>query len=129
MKNSMIMVIFLAMCGIVSMGKDLASPPLQIEGTKLPTQSDAKRVAFEAYVKKMNLEILAEEGVREREIAIVTLGYDVRDFAAKGERIWEVRVLTIEGRLRSIVWINPNTEKVYFICGPWDEKNKSENKK
>jgi hypothetical protein len=106
--------------GLNAMGKDLAAPPLRIEGAKVSAQADAKRIAFEAYAKKMRAEILANESVQD--IAIVTLGYDVRDFAAKGERIWETRVLTIEGRLRAIIWVNPRSESVHFVCGPWEEK-------
>ncbi len=93
-------------------------PSLQIEGVKVSTQADAERIAFEAYAKKMHAEILPNEGVQD--IAIVTLGYDVRDFAKKGERIWEARVMTDEGRLRAIIWVNPRSEKVHFVCGPWE---------
>ncbi len=118
-----IMTCLLAM-GINAMSRDIDAMSPQIEGTKLPTQSDAKRVAFAAYMKRMQLEILAEEGVREREISVVTLGYDVPGFAAKGERIWEARVLTIEGGLRAILWVNPRSEDVHFVCGPWKTKTK-----
>ncbi len=117
------LIICLLAMAINTMSGDIATEPFCMEGTKVRTQSDAKRVAFAAYVEKMQLEILAEEGVREREITIVTLGYDVRDFAAKGERIWEARVLTIEGRLRAIIWVNPRSENVHLVCGPWEEKN------
>lgn len=112
----------LLVMGVNTMGRDLAAKPLQIEGTKVSAQADAKRVAFAAYLKKMKIEILAEEGVREREITVVTLGYDVPGFASKGERIWEARVLTIEGGLRAILWVNPRSEDVHFVCGPWEVK-------
>ena len=106
--------------GVNTMGRDLAAKPLQIEGAKVSAQADAKRIAFEAYVKKMRAEILANEGVQD--MAVVTLGYDVPGFAPKGERIWEVRVLTIEGGLRAILWVNPRSEDVHFVCGPWKTK-------
>lgn len=120
MKASTVIMVCLLTLGVDAMGRDLSAPPLQIEGAKVSLQADAKRIAFEAYAKKMRAEILANESVQD--IAIVTLGYDVRDFAAKGERIWEARVLTIEGRLRAIIWVNPRSEGVHFVCGPWEEK-------
>ncbi|MGI6494608.1 MAG: hypothetical protein ACOX5G_00680 [Kiritimatiellia bacterium] len=97
-----------------------AAKPLQIEGTKVSAQADAKRIAFEAYAKKMRAEVLANEGVQD--ISVVTLGYDVPGFATEGERIWEARVLTIEGKLRAIIWVNPRSEDVHFVCGSWEEK-------
>ena len=121
MRAFTLIVVWLLAMGVSVMGKDLAAPPLRIEGTKVEAQVDAKRIAFEAYAKKMHADILANESVQD--IAIVTLGYNVRDFAAKGERIWEARVLTIEGKLRAIIWVNPRSESVHFVCGPWEEKN------
>lgn len=104
----------------MSAGQDLSAPPLQIDGAKVATQASAKQVAFDAYAKKMHANVLANEGVRT--IVIVTLGYDVRDFAAKGERVWETRVMTIDGSLRAIIWINPSSGKIHFVCGPWEER-------
>ncbi|MDX9862370.1 MAG: hypothetical protein RBS99_15785 [Rhodospirillales bacterium] len=103
-----------------TIGRDLAAKPLQIEGAKVSAQADAKRIAFEAYAKKMRAEILANESVQD--MAVVTLGYDVPGFASKGERIWEARVLTIEGGLRAILWVNPRSEDVHYVCGPWEAK-------
>jgi hypothetical protein len=104
---------------IYARGRDLSDPPLRIEGTKVSTEVDAKDLGFKAYMQKMRLEVTATEGVRN--IDIITLGYDVSNFAKKGERIWEVRVRNLEGELRAIMWINPGTEKVYFGCGAWEE--------
>ena len=106
--------------GVNAMGRDLAAKPLQIEGTKVSAQADAKRIAFEAYAKKMRAEVLANEGVQD--ISVVTLGYDAPGFATEGERIWEARVLTIEGKLRAIIWVNPRSEDVHFVCGSWEKK-------
>ena len=100
--------------------QDLSAPPLQIAGAMVSTQANAKQIAFEAYAKQMHAEVLFNEGIQT--IAIVTLGYVVRDFATKGERIWEARVMTIDGSLRAIIWVNPNSARVHFVCGPWEEK-------
>ena len=106
--------------GVNTLGRDLSAMPLQIEGAKVSAQADAKYIAFEAYAKKMHAEILSNESVQD--IAIVKLGYDIPEFAAKGERIWEARVLTIEGELRAIIWVNSRSGEVHFVCGLWEEK-------
>ena len=58
------------------------------------------------------------------------LGIDVPKFASKGDRIWEVRYILMNGELRVIAWINPKTADVYFVIGPWiaDEKKSNEGK-
>lgn len=61
----------------------------------------------------MHGEILATEAVHD--IAIIVLGYDVPDFAPAGARIWELRVKTIEGGLRAVIWVNPQSEQVRFV--------------
>ncbi len=114
-----ILFFLIAACGN-GMQRDLASPPLQIEGTKISQQSDAKRIALDAYIRKMRFELLATEAVQD--ITVITLGYDVRGFAAKNDRIWEARVKMISGQLRSIIWANPNSGNVRFVCGPREEK-------
>lgn len=108
--------------GLVAGARDLTAPPLKIDGAKVSTQAEAKRLAFDGYVKKMQASVLATESVRD--IAIIKLGYDVTDFAAKGEKLWEARVKTLEDELRAIIWINPNTEKVHFVVGPWGSEER-----
>ncbi len=100
---------------------DMSAPPVQIDGAKVSDQAGAKRIAFDAYVKKMRTEISATEGVQNISIVIVRLGFDVRDFAVTGDRIWETRVMTVEGLLRAIIWVHPFSEQVHFVCGPWKE--------
>jgi hypothetical protein len=106
--------IFLSM---VSIAGDLTPTTLEIEGTKISTEAEAKRFASDNYIKKMQLNVLATESIRE--ISIIKLGFDIKNFANKGEKLWEARVKTIEGELRAIIWINPKTEKAQFVIGPW----------
>ena len=112
----------LLVIGFDTLGRDLTAKPLRIEGAKVAAETDVKRLAFSAYVDKMPLGILASEGVQD--FAIVKLGYDIPGFAAKGERIWEARVTADLDELRAILWVNPRTEAVHFVCGPWDSVKK-----
>jgi hypothetical protein len=102
--------------------RDLAAPPLRIEETKVSEQNAAKHIAFEGYVKKMRTQILSTESVQN--ISVITLGYDIPMFASRGDRIWEARVMTIEQELRAIIWINPKTKAVHFVCGPYFAEEK-----
>ena len=90
----------------------------KIENAKVCSQDDAKRIASDAYLKKMQLNVSATESVQD--ISIIKLGYNVKDFVSKGQKLWEVRIKTIEDELISIIWINPYTEKVRFVSGPWE---------
>ena len=100
--------------------EQLTLSPLSIEGTNTSSEAEAKQIARDNYADKMGISLMAEEGVRR--ISIITLGYDVPDFAKRGEVIWEARVMAFFDReLRAILWINPKTEKVHYLCGPWDE--------
>lgn len=120
MRIIIVLIICLITSGGIAKERNLATPPLEIQGARVSLQSDAERIAFVAYVNKMKAKVLATEGVQNMDI--VTLGYDVHDFAIKGERIWEARIMTIDGLLRAIIWINPRSEALHFVCGPWEEK-------
>lgn len=119
---SKFMIIILCLMGLsaIAMARDLTAPVLKIEGTKVASQAEAKRLAFDSYVKKMKVNILSTESVQE--ITIIKLGYEILGFASKGELLWEARVKTLAQELRAIIWINPRTEKVYFVSGPWEAK-------
>jgi len=117
------------MCCLIGMAssalsRDLAAPPLRIEGTEVSEQNAAKHIAFDGYVKKMRAQVLSTESVQN--ISVITLGYDVPKFASKGDRLWEARVMTIEQELRAIIWVNPKTKAVHFVCGPWGAEEKQE---
>lgn len=96
------------------------SAALQIDNARIAHEADAKRIAFDAYVKKMHGEIMATEAAHD--IAAIVLGYDVPDFARAGARIWEIRVKTIEGGLRAVIWVNPKSQQLRFVCGAWDSR-------
>ena len=94
---------------------------LSIPGMKVSQASDAVRIADKMYSNKVR-GIMANEGAGH--ISIITMGYDVPGFCTIGDVLWEVRVHSrdVNGSnlLRSIMWIHPQTENVYFICGPWE---------
>lgn len=103
----------------LAIGANLISSPLSIKGTEISSEAEARQFARDSYTRKMGTRLMAEEGIRQ--IDVITLGYDVPNFADRGEKIWEARVMAFFDReLRAILWINPRTEKVHFVCGPWD---------
>ncbi|MDO8735084.1 MAG: hypothetical protein Q7K21_08015 [Elusimicrobiota bacterium] len=112
-----ILLLSLVMCVSISKEIDLAKPKKIIKGAKVEQELQVKHIASDEYFKKMKFKILADEGIRD--ISIVKIGYDVDGFAKKGENIWEARVLTLNGELRAIIWVHPNTGKVYFVTGAW----------
>lgn len=97
------------------LARDLSRPPLQIEGTKIANSLQARKIAMKAYMAKMDYKLSATAGVRD--IDIIKLGYDVKDFGKKGDRIWEARITDLE-ELQATLWIHPVTEKIYFIHAP-----------
>ena len=103
------------------------SVALEITGAKISKADDASRIAIGAYLHKMR-GISAYEAPDNP--SIIKLGFDVPDFAKSGDKIWEVRIfltMTADGThvLRAILWVNPNTENVQYICGPWTENEEA----
>lgn len=127
MKSLSIILACLVIVGVNALGGNLSAPPLEIKGAKVALEKDANRIALNAYVKKMRLGILANEGVHQ--VSIIKLGFDLPNFAAKGDTLWEARVTTIENEVRAILWINPKTEEVYFVIGPWVNETEAKRKK
>jgi hypothetical protein len=91
----------------------------KFEGSEVASPNAARELALKEYLRKMEA-MLANEGIRS--VSIVKLGYNIPEFANKGERIWEVRVGAYLDEFRSIIWINPTTAKVRFLTGPWEER-------
>lgn len=105
------------------LGTVRANAEKAFQGSKINNYRKAERTAFDAYSMRM------KEGVSSMEApggsSIITLGYDVPGFGKEGQKVWEVRIteMTVvpEFALRSIVWIQPDTGDVHFVCGPWDD--------
>jgi len=90
---------------------------LRIEGARLSIQVGAKVLARSAYNKKVGESSIENDQVGDP--SVITLGYAIPGFAGRGERLWEARVTTPDNELRSILWLNPHTEQVRFLIGPW----------
>lgn len=98
-----------------------------IEGAKVPTCQEAQLVGLRAYVEKMKCVLSAYEGDT---VQMITLGFDVPGFGAKGDKVWEYRVeqmipLDFPPRLRAVLWIHPDTGKIHYLIGPWVADNES----
>jgi hypothetical protein len=126
MKKCGFIVIVMACLISAVMADDSPVKTLEIKGAKIASEQEAKKVALHNYVKKMQLNILAEEGVDD--ISIIKLGFDVKGFASKGDKIWEVHVATDGDELRAIIWVNSKTGDAYLVVGPWIAKEKEDGK-
>ncbi len=110
--------LFVALWALPAAARDLSLPPLEIKGAKVSTEAMAVQIAFTEYVKKMRLRVLAQEGVQD--VSVLSLGLDIPDFGKTGDKVWETRIGTLDGKLRAILWIHSQSEKTLFVIGPWE---------
>ena len=94
----------------------------EIPGTMLSQEEEAHRVALKAYFALQGGVSATESDV----ISIVTIGFDIPNFAKRGEKLWEVRFTEmgmngVERMLRAILWIHPETSAIHALVGPWME--------
>lgn len=91
------------------------------DADSVPNARKAEHLAIQAYLAKMG-------GIRAREgfhcSGVLLLGFPVEGFAQEGDEVWEVRMSGMNGNrpentLRAILWVHPDTGKVYYVCGPW----------
>ncbi len=107
-----------ALWALPAAARDLSLPPLEIKGAKVSTEAMALQIAFTEYVKKMQLRVLAQEGVQD--VSVVSLGFDIPDFGKTGDKVWETRIGTVDGKLRAILWVHSQSERTLFVIGPWE---------
>jgi hypothetical protein len=110
-----IIFLFICLTAFSCLARDLSQPPLRIEGGKIADSSQARKIAMEAYMEKMDYKLSATAGARDIDIRI--LGDDIQNFGKKGDRIWEARITDLE-ELKALLWIHPVTEKIYFVYAP-----------
>lgn len=123
MKYLISLVCFMVLAS-VALAQDLSAPSLQLTGSKVAIESDAKRIAFEHYVKKMKAEVSSYEGISS--LSVFKIGYDIPEFATAGDIIWQANIKTLavglESKLRGIIWVHSRTGKVHFVTGAWDHR-------
>ncbi|MCG8448160.1 MAG: hypothetical protein MI725_01095 [Pirellulales bacterium] len=111
----------------VAMAQSPADPKIQVKGAKISQEADAKRIAFEHYIKKMMADVMADEGVYS--LSVFKIGYDIPEFATAGDIIWQADIKTLalglESKLRGIIWVHSGTGKVHFVTGAWDDREQS----
>ena len=81
--------------------------------SSVPSGSVAKELASEYWFRGHGL--LAEES--ETLTGLFRIGRDINEFAAKGDWVWEVRVLHLAFRVDGIIWVNARTKQIRAI-GP-----------
>ena len=107
--------------GVLTLRDLLPEVQEEVPESQVPTAREAACLATEAYVERMG-------GLSDNESfdgpRLLFLGFDVEGFARSGDKIWEVRITTSMASalvaLRAIAWVNPDTAKVHFVCGPWE---------
>ena len=70
-------------------------------------------IALQYWFKNHGL--LAEEGIGAT--GLFRIGRDIKDFAARGEWVWEIRVIQHGLSLDGVIWINAHTKKI-LAFGP-----------
>ena len=81
---------------------------------KAPSNSDAdsvkviQEIGTKWWLK--NRGMLAEESLSVK--GYFSIGRPIKDFADRGDTVWEVRVLYIEGQPTGVLWINEKNQKV-----------------
>jgi hypothetical protein len=87
------------------------SGSLRIEGAKVSTETEAKKLAVDAYFKKTG----GLRGVQTAKVvSIHRLDVEITGFARKGDRVWEVRIYGPRD-LRAVIWIHSASAKTYFL--------------
>lgn len=106
-------------CMIMQIQIGMGEPIITKGMDRTSEEKIVRKLANEAYANKMGTQLMAEESVQC--ITPIFLGYDIPNFAQRGEMLWEARVMAfLDRELRAILWINPFTEHIHFVCGPWD---------
>jgi hypothetical protein len=86
-------------------------PPLKIEGAKVSTEDQAEKLATEAYFRKMG----GKRGLQTAKVVSVNeLEVDIKGFAQRGDRVWEVRIVGLRG-LKSVIWVHAGTGQTLFL--------------
>jgi hypothetical protein len=100
---------------------------LEIKGAKISSTEEAQKLAFKAYAEKMKLNKSDTEAPGD--VSALILGFEIPDFGKSGDKIYEVQISNTASdgtrTLRGVLWINTETETIYYVIGPWEpEKTK-----
>jgi hypothetical protein len=103
------------------------SAVLEIKGAKISSTEEAQKLAFKAYAEKMKLNKSDTEAPGD--VSALILGFEIPDFGKSGDKIYEVQISNTASdgtrTLRGVLWINTETETIYYVIGPWEpEKTK-----
>jgi len=104
-------------------------PPLQLPDAAVSNEQRARELAFSAYQERMGEELNPYDAPGKT--SLLTVGFDIPDFAKAGDTLWEVSITTLQGRdtsgtvqntfgLAAISWVHPISGAVYPLIGPWE---------
>ncbi len=87
------------------------SGPLRIEGARVSTETEAKQLAVDAYFKRTG----GLRGVQTAKVvSIHRLDVEIKGFARKGDRVWEVKIYGPRD-LRAVIWVHSRSAKTFFL--------------
>ena len=89
-------------------------PELTIDGACVSNDTQAVKLVDESLGATPPRKILSANLFRAWGWSIVEAKCDVSGFCKKGEQVWEVR-LREEGHLAAVVWVHPDTAKLYTV--------------
>jgi len=92
--------------------KEAREAPLKIQGAKVSTEDQAEKIGLEAYFKRMGgLRALQTAKV----VSINKLDFDMKGFAQKGDKVWEIRIVGLSRELSAVIWVHSQTAKTFFL--------------
>lgn len=87
------------------------SKPLKIEGARVSSEAEAKKIAVDAYFKRTR----GLRGVQTAKVvSIHTLDVEIKGFARRGDRVWEVRIYGARD-LMAVIWVHSKSAKTFFL--------------
>jgi hypothetical protein len=91
--------------------KEGAEGRLTIEAAVVSTEDQAKKIALDAFTKRMG----GKRGLQTAKVVSVhELDVDIKGFAKKGHKVWEVRIVGLR-RLNAIIWVHSETAQTLFL--------------
>ena len=104
-------------------------PPLQLPEATVSNEQLARELAFSAYQERVGEELSPYDAPGNT--SLLTVGFDIPDFAEAGDMLWEVSITTLQGHstsgsvqdtfgLLAVSWVHPQSGEVYPLIGPWE---------
>jgi hypothetical protein len=91
--------------------KRSADGSLRIRGAKVSTEDQAEKLATDAYFKQMGGKRAIQTA---KVVSIHRLDVEIKGFAQKGDRVWDVRIYGAKD-LSAVIWVHSETAATKFL--------------